>query len=122
MIQLSPELPNEQLHLITETVGILACECPSYLVQLLQKVREFRRYTHNCIEMFPEQQATHQWLNEQAIHMESLLSATILDLLRQEDLLDEHNQLCLEQLSDRALKTALRQQEFQERHPGNEYV
>lgn len=106
-IQISSEISDDELVAISDAADVIACECPSYLVRLLQQVREFRRYTNDCIERFPEDAPTHHWLSQEAIQVEALLSQTIIELMRKENLIDEHNQLCLAQLSERARTLAL---------------
>jgi hypothetical protein len=106
-IQISPEFPDEQLLAICEAADVIACECPSYLVQILNQVREFRRYTKECIDHFPDNAATHHWLSEQVNQVEMLLCLTIYELLQKENLIDEDNQLNLQQLSQRNRAIAL---------------
>lgn len=106
-IQVSTTLSNEALVAICEAADVIGCECPSYLVRLLQEVREFRRYTSECCDRFPEDQETHGWLSDQATQVESLLSQTIFELFQREDLLDQNNQLDLSQLSERSRQRIL---------------
>ncbi|HEY9860816.1 MAG TPA: hypothetical protein V6D16_15015 [Candidatus Obscuribacterales bacterium] len=106
-IQISTELSDEDLYAICEAADVLACECPSYLVRLVQEVRAFRQYTSDCIQQFPEDAATHHWLTSRAKQVETLLCQTILELLQKEELIDEQNQVCLTRLSERARSLAL---------------
>ncbi len=106
-IQISTELSDEDLYAICEAANVLACECPSYLVRLVQEVRTFRQYTSDCIQQFPEDAATHHWLTSRAKQVETLLCQTILELLQKEELIDEQNQVCLTRLSERARSLAL---------------
>ena len=106
-IQVSAELSDADLYAICEAANVLACECPSYLVRLLQEVRAFRQYTSDCIQQFHEDAATHHWLAGRAKQVEALLCQTILELLQKEDLIDEQNQVCLTRLSERARSLAL---------------
>lgn len=108
-IQLSEEFSDEQLLAICEVADIIACECPSYLAKLLHDVREFRRYTHECVEHFPEDTAVHQWLNSRAQEVETLLSRTILEFLNKEKLLESNNQLNLNRLAQRTHEIVLKQ-------------
>ncbi|MBW4574299.1 MAG: hypothetical protein KME08_03350 [Aphanothece sp. CMT-3BRIN-NPC111] len=107
VIQVSPEFSDEQLLAICEAAEVLACKCPAYLVKLLQEVKEFRRYTHECMEKFPEDTATHEWLEQKSSEMELLLSKTIFEFLQKENFLDEENQLCLNQLYERTHAIAI---------------
>lgn len=107
--EFSLELTDEQLMAICEAADVIACECPSYLVRLLNEVREFRRYTAECIDRFPEDAPTHDWLSSRASQVEMLLSLTILEFLRRENLLDSSNHLNLKELSERSRLLALSQ-------------
>ena len=107
-------LPNsffsdEQLQTICENANVIACECPTHLVDLLRKVREFRYYTTDCIELSPSEAETHSWLSERVLQIESLLSHTIAEFIQREDLLDEQHQLDLGKLAERNRQAALRQ-------------
>jgi hypothetical protein len=106
-IQISLEFPDEHLVAISDAADMIACECPSYLVRLLKEVREFRRYTTECIERFPNDTATHEWLASRANQVEVLLSLTIYELLEKENLVENYNQLNLKRLSERNRAIAL---------------
>ncbi|MBD1862810.1 MULTISPECIES: hypothetical protein [Trichocoleus] len=106
-IRISSELSDADLYAICEAADVLACECPSYLVRLVQEVRAFRQYTTDCIQQFPEDATTHHWLTGRAKQVESLLCQTIVELLQKENLIDEQDQVCLTQLSDRSRSLAL---------------
>ena len=108
-ITLSQVFSEEQLIAISEAADVIACQCPGYLVQLIQQVRKFRHYTSDCMERFPEDAETHEWLSDRASQLESLLSQTIIELMQKEDLIDEQNQVCLTKLAARAREMALRQ-------------
>ena len=108
-ISVSIEFSEEQLLAICEAADVIACQCPSYLVRLLQEVRAFHRYTEDCIKNFPEDTALHDWLASRAAQMELMLSQIIFELLQREQLIDDQNNLCLRQLSERARAIALRQ-------------
>jgi|SRR6476469_9599997 len=106
-IQISLEFPDEHLVAISDAADMIACECPSYLVRLLKEVREFRRYTTECIERFPNDTDTHEWLASRANQVEVLLSLTIYELLEKENLVENYNQLNLKRLSERNRAIAL---------------
>lgn len=108
-IQLSLEFSDEHLLAISEAADVIACECPSYLVRLLKEVREFKKYTSDCMERFPADAATHHWLASRANQVELLLSVTIYELLQKEQLIDEDNHLNLKRLSERNREIALAQ-------------
>lgn len=102
-------LTDEQLIAICQAADLISCECPAYLVQLLKEVKKFRRYTSECINQFPEDETNHRWLSSQAAKVELLLSQIIYEFLKRESLIDEHNRVCLNQLSERSRKMAINQ-------------
>ncbi len=109
VLQASSEFSDEQLISISEAAQVIGCKCPAYLVKLLQEVKEFRRYTGECIERFPEDTATHEWLAQKSYEVEQVLSQTIFELLQKENLLDAENQISLNRLHERAHAIALRE-------------
>ena len=45
------DFSDEQLQTICEAAQVIACECPAHLVDLVRRVRQFRRYTQeDCLE------------------------------------------------------------------------
>ena len=118
-IHLSAELSEEQLIAISEAADVIACQCPSYLVRLLQEVREFHRYTNECIQTFPDDAQIHDWLAGRAAQLELFLSQVIFELLQREQLLDGDNNLCLTQLNERARSLAMQQMSLQSATSGS---
>ena len=108
-IQVSQQFSDEQLLAICEAADVIACQCPSYLVHLLKEVKEFHRYTAECIQTSPEDASIHDWLSNRAAQMELMLSQTIFELLQRENLIDEQNNLDLHKMAERARAIALRQ-------------
>jgi hypothetical protein len=103
------DISDETLLEICRAADVIACECPGYLARLLRQVRTFRRYTTNCIEQFPADEETHQWLAEQASQVEDILWQTLVELMRKEHLIDSSERVLLDKLSMRARETALKQ-------------
>ncbi|NJL23001.1 MAG: hypothetical protein HC895_22735 [Leptolyngbyaceae cyanobacterium SM1_3_5] len=112
VMSLNPAFSDAQLQIICETANVIACECPAQLVDLLRKIREFRHYTINCIELAPEEAEIHHWLSDEIIQVEALLSNIIVEFMRREDLFDEQQQLDLGKLRDRNTRAALRQRQL----------
>lgn len=96
-------LSDEGLLEVCRAAEVIACECPGYLARLLQQLRRFRNYTQGCIDQFPEDKETHLWLDEQAQKAEDIIYRTMVELMRKEDLIDDHSDsVMLERLSERA--------------------
>lgn len=108
-IQVSPQFSDDQLLAICEAADVIACQCPSYLVHLLKEVKEFHRYTNDCIQTSPEDASVHDWLSNRAAQMEFMLSQTIFELLQRENLIDDQNNLDLSKMAERSRAIALRQ-------------
>ncbi len=103
------DISDELLIEICRAAEVIACECPGYIARLLRQVRSFRQYTTSCIEQFPADTETHQWLAAQAEAVETILLQTMLELMRKEGLIDENQHVALDRLSDRARKIVLAQ-------------
>ena len=103
------ELSDENLLEICRAAQVIACECPAYIARLLRQVRVFREYTSNCIEQFPDDAETHEWLAARAVEVEDILYRTMVELMQKEDLIDADQNLSLEKLSDRAREIVLKQ-------------
>lgn len=101
-------LSDELLLAICESVNVIACECPGYLVKLLREVKKFRLYTQSCKEHFPENADVHDWLGKQITSVESLLTLTMIEFLHKEELLDEKGRLNSDALLDRVRLASLK--------------
>jgi hypothetical protein len=108
-IQVSQQFSDDQLLAICEAADVIACQCPSYLVHLLKEVKEFHRYTNDCIQTSPEDASIHDWLTSRAAQMELMLSQIIFELLQRENLIDDQNNLDLSKMAERSRAIALRQ-------------
>ena len=73
--------------------SVLDCECPKHLSGILAKVREFQLYEQDCIFRSEKDRATHEWLYESAINLDRMISATIVQLARMEEMIDGNNQI-----------------------------
>lgn len=78
---------------LREHADMLECECPHHLLGILEQVRAFEKYTTECIARFPEDAGTHQWLLNAAFNIDTLLSATVVQLARIEGFVDAKNEL-----------------------------
>lgn len=84
-------LTQEALVQLKENADMVACECPTHLIDILAKIRDFKTYTQSCIVAHPTDAKTHQWLYESAQNLDSLLSSTIAQLARFEGFIDHEN-------------------------------
>ena len=82
----------EALKVFEEHADMIPCECPTHLMEILAKVRDFQAYTNECITKYPADEKTHIWLLKSAKNIDALLSSTIVQLARMEGFIDEKNQ------------------------------
>ena len=84
-------LTEPAMEKLEEYSTMIECQCPSRLVALLREVREFEKYTMGCIQRFPADAATHQWLANSALNIDHLLSSTLVQLARMEGFIGADN-------------------------------
>lgn len=87
------QLSEEALNELDKHADMIECECPSQLMGILDKVREFTEYTDQCIEKYPEDKATHKWLKSSALNLDQLISTTLIQLARIEGFINEDNEI-----------------------------
>ena len=108
------DFSDEQLQVICEAAQVIACECPAHLVDLVRRVRQFRRYTQeDCLVLVPAAAETHYWLSDQLLPLEAALAQVLRELLQREHLVDEQQQVDLVKLAQRNRQAALRYQKAQ---------
>jgi len=86
-------LSEDSVTLLRQYSDMLECQCPGKLLEILDEIRNFNRYTTACIEQFPADAKTHQWLQTAALNLDSLLCGTIIQLARLEGFVNDQNQL-----------------------------
>ncbi|PAU95315.1 hypothetical protein CK503_03730 [Aliifodinibius salipaludis] len=88
-VQVSEEAVEE----LKKHADMIECECPAKLMQILEQVRAFTKYTEQCIEKYPEDKATHKWLKSSSMNIDQLLSTTLIQLARYEGFINEDNEI-----------------------------
>lgn len=86
-------LTAEATEELAKYADLIDCECPTHLLSILAKVREFSVYTASCIERFPKDAKTHRWLLQASENIDLKLSTTIAQLARMEGFINDENQL-----------------------------
>jgi hypothetical protein len=86
-------LTQEALENLEKYADLIECECPGHLIEILNKVRDFRTYTKSCVELYPDDAKTHIWLESAARNIDAMLSNTILQLARMEGFINDANEL-----------------------------
>lgn len=84
------EFATEEL---VRRAAILECECPRHLVDILRSVREFQQYEKSCKVNSAKDAETHEWLYQSAVNLDRMLSQTIIQLARLENMIDDQNQI-----------------------------
>ena len=87
------QISEEAAEKLRKHADMIECQCPNKLLDILEVVRDFSRYTEHCIEKYPEDRDTHKWLKSSAINLDQLLSTTLIQLARLEGFIDENNQI-----------------------------
>ncbi len=87
------QISNEAANELRKHADMIECQCPNKLLDILDVVRDFTRYTEDCIEKYPEDRDTHKWLKSSAINIDQLLSTTLVHLARYEGFIDENNNI-----------------------------
>ena len=87
-------LTDESSKMILEKTEILECACPQHLLKVLHAIREFQEYETGCIIRFPKDQEIHSWLLEESKKLEKHVTATIVELMKKEDIIDEDLFFC----------------------------
>jgi len=87
------QISDEAMKELKIHADMIECECPIKLMEILKVVREFGKYTDECIEKYPDDRGTHIWLKSSAINIDQLLSTTIIQLARLEGFIDENNKI-----------------------------
>jgi hypothetical protein len=80
---------------ILKNAVALMCECPRHLLVLLKNIRSFQTYEQGCAETSEKDRVTHQWLYQESLEMDRMVSNTILELARREGMLDDHGKIVL---------------------------
>ncbi len=86
-------LTQDALTELSKNADMIECECPTYLIEILHKVRAFSAYTKECIVKYPKDSSTHMWLQTSAKNIDAMLSNTIVQLARMEGFVDDQNKI-----------------------------
>lgn len=86
-------ITSEALELLSKRAPDVSCECPGHLIQIYNKVKAFTEYQKNCLNVSPQDELIHKWLESTIINLEHILSNTIISLARMEGMIDHENQI-----------------------------
>lgn len=87
------QISKEAIEELQKHTDMIECRCPDRLIQVLEMVRDFTDYTTECIEKYPDDEATHRWLRSSSLNIDQLLSTTLIQLARMEGFINEHNEI-----------------------------
>lgn len=87
-------LTDESAEAILQNTEVLECACPQHLLKVLKSIRDFQEYETGCIIRYPKDQEIHSWLLEESKRLEVMVTKTIVELMRKENIIDEHNYFC----------------------------
>jgi len=91
-VDFNEHVTDEALKELEKHIDMIECECPTYLIEILGRVRDFNKYTTECIQKYPKDAATHMWLSTSAKNIDAMLSNTIVQLARIEGFIDDKNE------------------------------
>ncbi|WP_441001111.1 hypothetical protein [Fodinibius sp. SL11] len=94
------QISEEAVEELKKHADMIECECPARLMEILEEVRNFTKYTENCIEKYPEDKATHKWLKSSSMNIDQLLSTTLIQLARYEGFINEDNEIVDRDIED----------------------
>ena len=87
-------LTDESTQRILKHREVLECACPQHLLKVVKAIRDFQEYETGCIIRYPKDEKIHAWLLEQSKKLEKLATETIVDLMKQENIIDEQLYFC----------------------------
>ena len=88
-------LTEESTKMILERTEVLECACPQHLLKVVKAIREFQEYETGCIIRYPKDEKIHSWLLDQSKKLEKLATETIIDLMKEENIIDDQLNFCL---------------------------
>lgn len=86
------QINKDAIAKLKKHADMIDCECPHKLIEILNVVRDFEKYTDECIEKYPEDKDTHLWLKSSALNIDQLISTTLIQLARIEGFINEKNE------------------------------
>lgn len=87
-------LTEESVEAILEHTEILECACPQHLLGVLKSIRDFQEYETGCIINNPKDAEIHGWLLEQSKLAEKIVTDTMVELMRKENIIDDQLYFC----------------------------
>lgn len=87
-------LTDESKDQILKHTEILECACPQHLLKVIQSIRDFQEYETSCIIKYPKDARIHAWLLERSKHMEKIATETIVELMKEENIIDDELYFC----------------------------
>lgn len=88
-------LTYESTQAILENTEVLECACPQHLITVIKSIRDFQEYETGCIIRYPKDAKIHSWLLLQSKEMEKLATQTIVQLMKEENIIDENLVFCI---------------------------
>lgn len=86
-------ITKEALEKLQKAASDVSCECPGHLIEIYRAVQAFTEYQKNCINVKPQDEMIHRWLETTSVNMEHILSNTIITLARMEGMIDDTNKV-----------------------------
>lgn len=87
-------LTEESTQAILDNTEVLECACPQHLLKVVKSIRDFQEYETGCIIRYPKDEKIHSWLLAQSKILEKIATETIVDLMKQENIIDDQLNFC----------------------------
>lgn len=88
-------LTDDSKEAILRHTEILECACPQHLLRVITAIREFQEYETSCIIRYPKDERIHSWLLEESKKMERLATDTLVQLMKEENIVDDELYFCV---------------------------
>lgn len=88
-------LTQESTQAILKHTEILECACPQHLLKVVNAIREFQEYETSCIIRYPKDAEIHAWLLEESKNLEQMVTKTIVELMKKENIIDDDLYFCI---------------------------
>lgn len=86
-------ISDEAIEILKRKAPDVSCQCPGHLIDIYRSIQAFTEYQKNCLNMKPQDELIHKWLESTSMNLEHILSNSILTLARLEGMIDDQNQI-----------------------------
>lgn len=96
IIQLTDDLPSEQLVELRSFTSDHACQCLAHLAEVIQKIRQLSQYTLICSQDSGHEQDVHVLLHKKMSQLETEAIQILFEFGKGKNIVDETKKLIVE--------------------------